>query len=374
MTDDSTRRPLTVALMLESDEPGGAEIMMLELAEELRRRGHRVHPVLPAKGVGWLGGKFRAAGFAYETFTIRRPLDWRCLRDMVRMLRRLEVDVVHSHEFTMAVYGAAAARLVRRPHVVTMHGNQTMTAVWRRRAALRWAFRRSAATIAVSQATKRSLDGDLGVAPGVVTVIPNGVTPRAGRREAVRQELGMREGELLLLAAGSVVPRKGHMILLQALDELETSGLTVPWRLAIAGWKTGEEPARLEAYAAERGLSHRVHLLGQRSDIPDLLAAADVFVMPSLWEGLPLAVLEAMLAGAPVVASETSGIPEAIVQGEHGLMVPPGDAHALAGALRSVLESPELRARLAVAGRRRAEAEFTIGTMTDRYEALYYRA
>ena len=127
--------PLRIALMLETDGPGGAEVVVFQLAEELRRRGHVVVPVGPEQGVGWLRGKFLAAGFTPEAFRLRRPLDPVCLRDLRRMLVRQEIDVVHSHEFTMSVYGAVAARTAGVPHIITMHGNQTMTAAWRRRVA-----------------------------------------------------------------------------------------------------------------------------------------------------------------------------------------------------------------------------------------------
>src|SRR5258706_10203442 len=118
---------LTIAQMIESDEPGGAELVVVRLAEELRRRGHTVIPVGPAKGVGWLGEQLRQVGFEPRTFTLRPPVDWRCVRDLARMLSSLPVDVIHSHEFTMSVYGTAAALLIRRPHVITMHGSETMT-------------------------------------------------------------------------------------------------------------------------------------------------------------------------------------------------------------------------------------------------------
>lgn len=366
-------RPLTIAQMIESDEPGGAELVLVRLAEELRRRGHTVIPVGPAKGTGWLDEQLRQVGFEPRTFTIRRSLDWRCARDLTRMLRELHVDVVHSHEFTMAVYGTAAARWLGVPHVITMHGNETMTKVLRRRLALRWAFRHSQASVGCSRATKESLDADLGLASDRLGVVLNGVPTPKGSPDGVRREIGLREGELLLFAAGTVVPRKGHMVLLQALKRIATEGCAVPWRLAIAGWRTGDEPARLDAFIAEHGLGDRVRLLGQRGDVADWLAAADLFVMPSLWEGLPLAILEAMLAGKVIVASATSGIPEAIVHDQHGLLVPPGGVESLASALRLVMEDPALRTRLAEAARARAQREFTIEAMTDRYEALYRR-
>src|SRR5689334_10687465 len=106
----ASQQPLRIALMLESDGPGGAEVMLLQLAEELRRRGHDVLPVGPDNGSGWLAGQFRERGFTPATFSLRRPLDFNCLRGLAHLLRDKRIQVVHSHEFAMAVYGAAAAR------------------------------------------------------------------------------------------------------------------------------------------------------------------------------------------------------------------------------------------------------------------------
>jgi glycosyltransferase involved in cell wall biosynthesis len=360
--------------MLETDGPGGAEVVLFQLCGELRDRGHSVYPISPVRGERWLSGRFKEHGFEHQEFVIRRPLDWRCLRNLAHTLRRLRIDVVHSHEFTMAVYGAAACKLVGCAHVITMHGSQSMTRALRRRIALRWAFRSSSVTTAVSTATKTQLDHDLGLGPQVISVIHNGVVVKSGDHERVRRELGMRPGELLILAVGNLDPRKGHMVLLEALAEIARRRPGSAWRLAIAGGRGGPERPRLEAFAAREGLADRVHILDYRDDVPDLLAAADIFAMPSLWEGLPLAILEAMLAGAAIVASETSGIPEAIVSGEHGLLTPPGDVGALAGALEQLIGDAAFRRRLGEAGRRRAQAEFTIGAMTDSYEALYRAA
>jgi glycosyltransferase involved in cell wall biosynthesis len=364
----------TVAQLLESDGPGGAEVVVFQLAQELRARGHTVIHVGPANGVGWLGERFRAAGFATETYVEGRPPDLRLIRHLSQVLRRRRVDIAHSHEFTCSVYGAAAARWIGVPHVISMHGHATMTQAWRRRAAVRWAFRNSAVKVAVSHSTKRQLDLDLGLRPELLGVVHNGIPVRRGDPEPVRRELGVREGESLILAVGNLDERKGHIFLLQALAQLTAGGSPVPWRLVIAGGRGGPERARLDAFAAEHDLRDRVHILGQREDIPNLQAAADVFAMPSLWEGLPIALLEAMHAGTAIVASEVSGIPEAIVSGEHGVLVPPGDSRALASALAELLASPAQRARLAAAARVRAEREFSVQAMADRYEALYRAA
>jgi len=358
--------PLVIAQMLESDGPGGAEVVVLRLGEALRARGHEVVPVGPARGCGWLAQQFRDRGFEPETFDLHRPLDWRCLRGMVDMLRRRRVDIVHSHEFTMAVYGTAAARWIRRPHVITMHGNQRMTSRWRRRQLLRGAFRWSDATVAVSHDTKRHLDAEIGLAPRVVRIVPNGVPVPAGERGRLRATLGVPENALVVAAMGSLVPRKGHAVLIRALAA--EAGL--PWRLVIAGGGPEREP--LQALARELRVDERVHLLGHRDDIGDILAAADIFAMPSLWEGLPLALLEAMATGKPVVASATSGIPEAITPEVEGLLTPPGDIDALRRALGRLLCDPVLRQQLGARAAGRAAAEFSIRAMTDRYESLYY--
>jgi glycosyltransferase involved in cell wall biosynthesis len=255
-----------------------------------------------------------------------------------------------------------------------MHGNQNMCDAWRRRAALRWVFRHSHAVVAVSQATKEQLDCDIGLAPDVIQVIRNGVPIRTGRADGIRQELGIRNEEILILAVGNLLERKGHIYLLRALQSLADRGLSGRWRLAIAAGGGGVERSKLDAFTAAHGISDRVHILTYRNDVPDLLAAADIFVMPSLWEGLPLSILEAMLMGVAVIASNTSGIPEAIVTEQHGLLVPPGDVDQLSRSLARLLKDPELRARLGSGGRARALSEFTIESMTDAYERLFRSA
>jgi glycosyltransferase involved in cell wall biosynthesis len=316
-----------------------------------------------------LRGQLRERGFETETFSLRRPLDWRCFRGLAQMLRARRVDVVHSHEFTMAVYGAAAARRVGLRHVITMHGGRYFAAQWRRRVAMRWAARRSDALVAVSSATAEHLAGSLGLAPAAVTVIPNGIPFREGARDTVRRELGIAPDELLLVAVGNLYAVKGHMILLQALSTLHRSGEQLPWRLAIAG--RGDEEMPLRTFAEAEGLTDRVHLLGYREDVPDILAAGDVFVMPSLSEGLPLALVEAMSASLPVIASEVGGIPEVVEHEREALLTPPGDPDALADALRRVMRDESLRIALGGAARRRALSDFGVRTMGDAYERLY---
>src|SRR6185503_17382605 len=187
-------------------------------------------------------------------------------------------------------------------------------------AALRWAMAHSAATTAVSGATAADLRRTLGVHDEAVRVVPNGIEMPRGERAALRRELNVGEDEVLIVAIGNLYPVKGHAVLLRAFAELEEQGGAPAWRLAIAG--RGEEEQHLRDMAGEAGIASRVHLLGFRSDAPDILAAGDLFVMPSLSEGLPLALVEAMATGLPIIASDVGGIPEVVARDAEAVLVP----------------------------------------------------
>jgi glycosyltransferase involved in cell wall biosynthesis len=360
-----------IALMLESDGPGGAEHVLLHLAEGLQARGHTIVPVLRgvSKGKAWLQGQFRQRGIEPELFFIRRPIDWKCAQGMMEIFRRREIDVVHSHEFTMAVYGAVAARLTGRPHLITMHGTRLFAERWRRRAALRWAIHNSIATVGVSQSTADFVEHSLGLAPGTVGVVENGIIPLAGAREPVRVELGIGAEEPLIVAVGNLYKVKGHMVLLRALARLGTRRPDLSWRLAIAG--RGEEEVALREFVAQNGITSRVTLLGFRTDVPNLLAAGDIWVMPSLSEGLPLSLLEAMFAGKAILASRVGGIPDVVTEEQEALLSAPGDEVELAAQLERLLSDHDLRARLGAAARSHADREYRLERTIDQYERLY---
>ena len=365
---------LRIAMMLESDEPGGAEMMVYRLSDELRGRGHTIIPVGPEHGVGWLGDLFRRGGFSPEVFRINRPIDPGCVNGLVRLFREYRIDAVHSHEFTMAVYGTASTRILGLPHIITMHGGLKVCKALRRRIALRWAMRTSEYSVMVSRATQKQFSDDLGVSPSLFTVVPNGVPIQTGDASRVREEFDIDPRECVLLAVGVLERHKGHRVLLEALAQLDAGGLSTPWRLIIAGGGGGEEHDSLLRFIEGNGLSGRVHIVLNRNDIADLLSLTDIFVMPSLWEGLPMAVLEAMVSRKAIVASGIAGIPEAIVNERDGLLVPPGEAAPLAAALGRLIRDQQRREALATAAASRAHREFTVSVMADSYEELYARA
>jgi len=367
--DAATPSLRRVLLGIGSSGPGGAEQMVLRLAEGLRVLG--LDPVVASMRPGWMTARAEQAGFPVWIAPQRKGPDPLWVVRFARRLRREGVELLHTHEFDMNVYGGVAAALARVPHLATFHGR-----VWGlERARDVAAYRLVRALGSQLQAVSRDLAGfvaaRLRLAPEEVPVIHNGIpirprlTPdrRETVRAGVRAELGLPAEAPLLLAVGNLYPVKDHATALRALDRLP--GV----HLAIAGRGKEEDPLR--RLAAELGIAERVHLLGLRDDIQRLLDAADAFVHPSRSEGLPLAILEGMEAALPVVATRVGGIPEAVIEGGTGHLVPPGDPKALAEAISRLLEAADRGAALGGAGRARAEEEFSVERMTDRHLRLY---
>ncbi|HKG95608.1 MAG TPA: glycosyltransferase family 4 protein [Gemmatimonadaceae bacterium] len=361
----------TIALLIETGTPGGAERVLIQLAQELRDRGHEVVPFVPndAERGSWLYDILAGLGFVPEPFTVRGPYDVLLLWRLTMALRRRRVDVVHSHEFYMAVVGGVCSTVLRLPHVITLHGTHYYAERPLRVKALRWAARRSRGIVGVSAATAREISDVLGLGPELVRRIDNGIRFEQASGDAVRRELDVRPGELVVTSVGRIYPEKGHAVFVRALGELSRASGLPPWLAAIAG--SGPEEERVVALAREQGLDGRLRFLGHRDDVAGIHAATDVFVLPSLSEGLPLALLEAMFAGAAIVASNVGGVPEAVKDGETALLVPPDDPSALAAAIRRLLENPAERKRLGQAAQRLVRERFDIAPMVDAYERLY---
>ena len=367
VTDLAQAQGTRIAHLSESDGPGGAERVLASLATQLQRAGCYNVVILPAGGEGWLARQLEDTGVAVEYYRPVATFAPRCARWLEDTFHRHRIGVAHSHEFEMAVYGAWAARRAGVGHVITMHGSRYYARRLRRRLALRAAIALSGHTVAVSDTLARQLRRDLWVRQSRVTTIPNGVQFVPAERTTLRDELQLARDDQLLLAVGNLYPVKGHKHLIDALSLLHVRHPRV--HVAIAG--RGDLADTLQASARQLGLSHRFHLLGLRSDIPALLAAADVFVLPSLSEGLPLALLEAMFAGRPIVASDVGQVAEALAHGAAGVLVEPASAAALAAALDRVLSDPLEASRLGDWAARRARMEYNLQLMVERYALLY---
>lgn len=358
---------LRIAHLIESDGPGGAERVVVQLATALQAAGAWNVVFLPADGEGWLGRELEGSGVTIEYLRLERPLSPAYARSLQAALRGHRVNVAHSHEFTMAVYGAWASWRAGIPHVITMHGSRYYAARIRRRLAMHAAIALSARTVAVSGALARRLARDLWVRERRITIVPNGVRYERPERTTLREELRLGHEDRLLVSVGNLYPVKGQRHLIDALALLRSSHPNL--HLALAG--RGELADALSTRARHHGLADRVHLLGLRSDVAALLAAADVFVLASLSEGLPLALLEAMFAGRPIVATAVGEVGVALADGEAGILVEPGNPGALAAALDRLLRDPGLARELGERASRRAAAQYDLSRMVRQYAGAY---
>jgi glycosyltransferase involved in cell wall biosynthesis len=355
--------------MMESSDPGGAERMLLVLLDRLDPARYRSR-VLTWRD-GWLNEEVRRRGIPEATLPLARPLDPACLRRLLARLAEWRVDLLHAHEFAMNTYGTIAARLARKPIVTTVHGKHYYGDRFHRRLAYRFVARAAFRMVAVSRDIGRDLVERVGVRPEGLVTIYNGVDAasvrRPGEGRRLRRDLGIAETAPVVGAIGNLLPVKGHVYLIQAAARLarEWPDLTV----LLCGRPVLR--ADLEAEAARLGVAGRIRFLGFRDDVGALLDALDVFVLPSLSEGLSLALVEAMAAGTPVAATAVGGNPELIRDGETGLLVPPRDPDALAAAIGRLLADRPLAGRLAAAARAAVGTTFAAETMVSRYEALY---
>jgi glycosyltransferase involved in cell wall biosynthesis len=359
-----TDTPLRIAHVKgERGFSGGATQMFL-LREGLRAHGHSNLLVCPPASAA--EREARRRGFTVECARMRSDLSLFAARRIAALLRRHAPALVHCHTGRANWMGGLAARWAHVPALSTRRMDRRVSHGLHTRWLYGLLMQRVAA---ISPAVQRRLL-DARVAPERVRLIWSAVDPEAlaasAPREALRAELGATPATPCVLVAANLVRRKGVDVLLDAVAALARRAPCVLW---IAG--DGPERAALEAAAARLGVADRVRFLGRRSDVPDLLEACDVFALPSRNEGLGVAALEAMARGRPVVASAVGGLGEAVVANVTGILVPPGDAPALATALERLIADPALARRLGAAGAKRVAEHFRAEQMVAAYEALY---
>lgn len=373
--------PIRVAMVVNNLDVGGLEKVVLSLLSSLDPVRFEPHLVC-LKGEGKLFGDValppeRRLVLRHERVVnlgVAR-MDPGALWEMGRFFRERRVDVVHAHNFGPLIYGGLSARIGgrpgSRPRVVYSEHNQVNSASERDLQKFRWYVRLADRVVNVSEDLQRTLGGKLGVRVPM-QVVHNGID---GRRfegvsgEAVRRELGLAPDDVVFGTAVVLSKQKGIPHLLDAIPSVLAA---VPRaRFVVAG--DGPLRAELEAAARAKGLEGRVLFPGYRRDVPQLLSAFDVYVLPSLWEGLPLALLEAMALGRPIVCTSVGGNPEIVRDGENGLVVPPADPGALAAALSRVGNDEALRAAMRSRNTERFRDHFSLASMTRAHEALYER-
>lgn len=352
---------------------GGAEEHMCVLLRNLDRKVFRPHLVCDRI----MCERFRSAipgDVEITPLVLSNPSHVTAAMRLARLLVGGRFHIVHSHMFWSSLFASPIAWACRVPIIVeTLHGTEAWRKGWKAtyivdRATVRFVSK----YVAVSQSDARFLANTKHVPAGKITIIHNGIdtgrfATRLGAGHAIRQELGFTEEDNVLIMIARLHPGKGHRVLLDAIPHL----LPLYPRLKLLCLGEGEFEPELRALCGSLGLGESVRLLGYRRNVPDWLAAADINVLPSFYEGLPLTILEAMASGLPSVASNVGGIPEAIEDGVSGLLVPAGDPRRLAEAISILLRDRGKRAQLGQAARARALENFDYERQVRSTERMY---
>jgi glycosyltransferase involved in cell wall biosynthesis len=330
-----------------ADSPGTS------LAPELARRGIRIWR-LPGRGL----------------------VDPRRLGRLTRVIRRTRPDLVHSQLEYANILGPLAARLAGRPTVASLQNvavHQDKAATLKR--LLEGVVLRALAArvIVVASSAVEESSRNFHLPKHALVAIPNAIDLRRTRlpdgfdRAAKRQQLGLGARGPLICTVARLHPDKGHRFLFQAAERLTEQYPEAVF--ALVG--RGDEEQELRAQASASAAAERIQFLGERSDVPEILASSDLFVLPSLNEGLSIAMLEAMAVGVPVVATDVGGASDILITGQTGWLVPSGDPTALADAIGDALSHPERARAYAERARAMVETDFSIETHARRLEALY---
>lgn len=389
---------LTAMHIISNLDTGGAQEVVRTLAAYLPETGCRV--VVCTFKDGPLRQSIEDLGVTVEVLPRRRATVLNLpgfVRDMLRIRRALvdlvarhNVTIIQTHLLRVLDFLVLSLRLSFPQLLIfwTIHNynfalrkDQLPRHRWLlgpKRLAYRLLYRLGArwvsGFVAVSGEVAPAIVQTIGPVQPKISVICNGVDVKRYTqpvdRSAIRRRLDLPAEARLLIVVGTLKPQKGHRYLLDALPGVIAQYPDL--HLLIVG--DGELRAELEAQARTPGLDGHVHFLGNRGDVPALLAASDYFVLPSLWEGLPMALLEAMAGGLPVIATEVSGTRQVMIPGESGLLVPPGDVDQLRAALLQLATNPEQARSMGAAARRRVIAAFSAQQQAAEHVALYRRA
>ncbi len=357
---------------------GGAEQVVFVLNRSLDRESFRPTVCLTRHpSVADPSGEFesleriellRAAGVEVLQLRRRSSINVFAWLQLIRFIRSQHVDIIHAHKFGSNFWGAVIGKLTKVPVVLAHEHSWSFEGQRLRRWINRSIIGRFAtAVITVSEADRRRMSEVVGIPPDRIVLVPNGIPPLPpGDGMAIRREVGIPDGARVLVTLANLRPEKALHLMVEAVALLRASFPYV--YLLIAG---GGDREPLEALAAELGIADAVVLLGVRLDVANVLAAGDIAVISSDFEGSPLSAMEYLAAGLPVVATDVGGLPDLVRQGENGLLVPRRDPVALAAAVGELLSDPARAAEMGERGRLLQREQFSLDAMIRRLEALY---
>ncbi len=354
------RAPLKILHIDPEKNWGGGECQVIGLLTYLARRGHRNHLMCHPQGA--LAEAARREGIETSSLSLRNEIDFRPVFSLRRLIRREGYDIVHFHTKRAHALSLWLGRI--SPGVCYVVTRRMDYPVRRSRYVDFLYNRRVDGVVAISgKIAELLVEG--GVRREKVRLIHSGIDPAPfqARQAEAPGRAPLRVGTVAVLEE-----RKGHLFLLEAAALLKRQGHRLKYRCA----GEGSQRQRLEQMALSLGLAEDVEFAGFVGDIPGFLSSIEIFVLPSLYEGLGVSVLEAMAAGLPVVAAKVGGLPEIVEDGVTGLLVPPGDPQAVARAVATLVCRPAMAREMGARGRERVLRHFTMEQMAARNEDYYY--
>lgn len=356
----------------------GAENVVVELASALQAAGDTVfvgtfsNRHADERASSELAEQAKKRGLKTELFDCKGRIDLGTVSSIRRFVEENGIDVIHSHGYKSNIYAYLANRKIKKRLVTTCHNwinaNSKMSLYTRLD---KFFLRRFDVVAAVSEDVKSQLL-KAGTDPGRLRVIGNGIDLRKFRKalygsNKVRDELGIPLDAKVIGTVGRLSPEKGYGFFLEAAREIRAKNKNCFFLFV----GDGIQRKALEEQARSLGIKDRVIFAGKRTDIPEVLSAMDIFILSSLTEGQPMALLEAMAAGIPAVSTSVGDVPKILKAGEAGLVVPPSDSMGLAKGILRLMDDPALAARLSAAAARTVGENYSSNRMAAEYRACY---
>jgi glycosyltransferase involved in cell wall biosynthesis len=357
---------IKVLFLINELDVGGAEVVLTQIATRLDPSRFRPS-VACLWGRGALAEKLAAHGIPGHFLDFRRKWDLGVLFRLRRLLNTGKFDVLHTFLFQANIVGRLAARFAsERP--ITLAGVHVTDPRRYHFWIEGWTSELVDKFLAVSEGVRARLIQTARIPPDKIVTIPNGVEPAApAESRGLRAELKLPPEARIVATVGRLTEQKGLCYLIEAAAQVLKHRPDAHFLIVGQGPLEGA----LRRQAEQLGVAGNVHFLGWRKDAALIAAAADLFVLPSLWEGMPIALLEAMAAGVPVVATQVAGSSEIVESEKYGILVPPADAGALGREILGLLSNPERARQLGAAGRQRVLEAFSVEKMVRAHEELY---
>lgn len=373
----SSRGKVNVLFVMTDISMGGAERLVHNLALKLDR--HIFAPSIAWFNAGAIVKEFRDLEIPLNYIPKTKRLDISTMSDLGKIIHDNNIHIVNAHHFMPMFYSFYGSKLINRRRLIyTQHSEWEINLIrWNWRVAGHFFLNRADSVVGVNDNVTKLLQSKFRLKPSIARTIENGVDlqvfANGGNKEALRKELDLSDDDRVIGCVANIKKVKNHIFLLKAFRELVADSKKLKLLLVGTEFKDGTEDAgsELRKFIVQHRLEDFVRILGYREDIADLLSLMDVFCLPSLKEGLPISLIEAMAAGLAVVGTNVEGIRDVLVHGRNGFIAQLEDVNGLKSALLTVLKDESLRRKFGQESRRLAENKYSLSRCVNEYENLF---